>query len=436
MRRYPDFVKAPTFFLSSTIYDFKDLRSALKYYLEAQGCLVLASEFNDFQKPLDLHSYEACLKAIEQADYFVLLIGSRVGGWYQPKNRVSITQQEYRRAYELQKAGRLKIITFVRAEVWQLREERKELASYLSSTTLSEDEQKRLLAYPSKFAEDADFLSAFITEVSRNKDTAKALLTGSPLVPGNWIHPFRDFSEIISAIRAQVFSGLPVEEAAMRAMLVSEIRAIVRECIPKNKEKLYPPKPFLERFCLKNPITVAARERGEMEVDSSSWSSLVWLGVHLLAKVLHAVIIEAAITSPTFLEFDLERNAYKESALYRALYRLRDEIRCFNESNNSNSLNVIFEYSKANRRDSEATSLVIETPKLAMLIFLFSRWVNILDLSGAIHAHLSDGGEFVMPALLPHATVVGLQEEIDAESPTTEETLAFLKGEHTHVRKP
>jgi hypothetical protein len=217
MRRYPDFVKAPTFFLSSTIYDFRDLRSALKYYLEAQGCLVLASEFNDFQKPLDLHSYEACLKAIEQSDYFVLLIGARVGGWYQPNDRVSITQQEYRRAYELQKAGRLKIITFVRAEVWQLREERKELTSYLSSTTFSEDEKKRLLAYPSKFAEDADFLSAFITEVSRNKDTAKALLTGSPLVSGNWIHPFRDFSEIISPIRAQVFSGLPVEEAAMRA---------------------------------------------------------------------------------------------------------------------------------------------------------------------------------------------------------------------------
>jgi hypothetical protein len=40
--------KRPTFFLSSTIFDFKDLRSAIKYALEARGCEVLASEFNDF----------------------------------------------------------------------------------------------------------------------------------------------------------------------------------------------------------------------------------------------------------------------------------------------------------------------------------------------------------------------------------------------------
>jgi hypothetical protein len=173
-----------------------------------------------------------------------------------------------------------------------------------------------------------------------------------------------------------------------------------------------------------------------MDIDSSSWGSLVWLGAHLLGRVLHAVILQAAITSPTFLEFDLEGNAYKESALYRALYLLRDEIRRFNECNGSNALSVIFQHSKANRRDPEATSLVIETQKLAMLIFLFSRWVNIIDLSSAIHAHLSDGGEFVMPSLLPHATVEGLQEEINAESPTTEETLAFLKGEHPDVRKP
>jgi hypothetical protein len=50
-------MKPPTFFLSSTIYDFKDLRSAIKYYLEQQGCRVLASDFNDFPKPPKLRGY-------------------------------------------------------------------------------------------------------------------------------------------------------------------------------------------------------------------------------------------------------------------------------------------------------------------------------------------------------------------------------------------
>lgn len=71
-------MRRPTFFISSTIFDFRDLRSALKFYLEEQGCQVLTSETNDFKKPLDEHSYDACLKAIEAADYFILLM-SRSG---------------------------------------------------------------------------------------------------------------------------------------------------------------------------------------------------------------------------------------------------------------------------------------------------------------------------------------------------------------------
>ena len=58
----------PTIFISSTIYDFRDLRSAIKDHLETNGCRVLASEFNDFTKPLNKHSYQACLDTIAQAD--------------------------------------------------------------------------------------------------------------------------------------------------------------------------------------------------------------------------------------------------------------------------------------------------------------------------------------------------------------------------------
>src|SRR3546814_3390935 len=39
-----DKMNGPTLFLSSTVFDFADLRSALKDYLELRGCRVLASE--------------------------------------------------------------------------------------------------------------------------------------------------------------------------------------------------------------------------------------------------------------------------------------------------------------------------------------------------------------------------------------------------------
>ncbi|MGA2219606.1 MAG: DUF4062 domain-containing protein, partial [Terracidiphilus sp.] len=225
-------MKPPTFFLSSTIYDFRDLRSAVKFYLEELGCRVLASEFNDFLKPLDRHSYEACLKAIEQTDYFVLFIGARVGGWFNPEKRISITQEEYRHAYELQKKGKLKIITFVRAEVWQAREERKELAAYLASLGYNDCERMKIKDYPSKFAEDAEFISTFINEVGRNRETASALKSAGALPPGNWIHVFSGFGEVISTLQAQTFSGIPVEEAALRRLLQSEVMEILRLCIP------------------------------------------------------------------------------------------------------------------------------------------------------------------------------------------------------------
>ena len=53
----------PNFFISSTIYDFKDLRSSIKWWLEENDYIVSASEYNDFEKPLDDNSYDACLKA-------------------------------------------------------------------------------------------------------------------------------------------------------------------------------------------------------------------------------------------------------------------------------------------------------------------------------------------------------------------------------------
>lgn len=95
----------PVIYISSTIYDFQDLRSALKFWLEELGYEVMLSDFNDFTKPLETNSYEACLRAIARADYFILLMGARVGGFYDAVNNISITRMEYRTAYELVEQG-------------------------------------------------------------------------------------------------------------------------------------------------------------------------------------------------------------------------------------------------------------------------------------------------------------------------------------------
>lgn len=52
-------MKKPRVFISSTIYDFKDLRSALKYFLEENNFEVVTSENVDFPNTNKNNSYQA-----------------------------------------------------------------------------------------------------------------------------------------------------------------------------------------------------------------------------------------------------------------------------------------------------------------------------------------------------------------------------------------
>lgn len=421
-------MKPPTFFLSSTIYDFRDLRSAIKFYLEDQGCTVLASEFNDFLKPLDRHSYEACLKAIEQADYFVLLIGTRVGGWFDLENRVSITQAEYRYAYELQKTGRLKIITLVRSEVWQVREERKELASFLASLPYSEAERRRIEAYPSKFAEDAEFISAFINEVGRSRDTVRALKEGGPLPSGNWIHVFHDFADVIATLQALSFVGIPVAEAALRRLLQSEVLAILRRCILKVPGYLGTPRKAVEDFLRKYPLTMENKGDNYFEIDTDNWDRLSWYAPHILAVKFHPIIVDTAIVSPYFLRFNPTLNAFEETPFHRAISSFREEVQRFNESNNSESMAVVFEHTPRQRGYRDG-SVSVEPIKLTGLLHLYDRWINIIELGIAIYRHL-EGRPFIEPKLRSRSPVQGMDQQFEQEFPTLDEAIAFIDFDH------
>ncbi len=99
------------------------------------------SEYPDFKKDSSGNSYDACLRAIEQCDYYILLIGSRVGGYYSSDPPISITQQEYRTAYQQFEKGIIKrLFTFVREDIWTIKEDRKALHQYLKENYLMEKE--------------------------------------------------------------------------------------------------------------------------------------------------------------------------------------------------------------------------------------------------------------------------------------------------------
>ena len=419
-------VKRPTFFISSTIYDFRDLRSALKFYLEEQGCKVLASEFNDFDKPLDMHSYEACLRSIHTADYFVLLVGSRVGGWYDEPNRISITQREYREAYRLQTSGKLKLLNFVRSEVWLIRETWHELTKFLETTAIDNNTRKAISNYPSKFAADAEFLCAFIAEIARNQETTLAVQGKGPAPTGNWVHVFSNFRDVVDVLHGQIFSSNPVEDMTARRLLRRELRDFVSQCLFKAKRggDVYSPRFVIDRFHDENPITLAGKKDEFTAVSTKRWDAISTFSIHLLGRQLHPVVLPQVLSRATFLDFDLASNSYRETPVYEALLRLQDEIRRFTYSNTTENLSVVFKYTPRARL-TNSDRIQIETVALAGLLHLLDRWSNILDLSASILRYL-DGEPFEMPNLRPDTPVQGMQQMLEDERPNEQDVDGFV----------
>lgn len=411
----------PTFFISSTIYDFADLRSAIKYYLEQHGCVVLASEFNDFGQPLAEHSYDACLKQIQTADYFVLLIGSRVGGWYDKDNHISITRQEFREAYKLHTQGKLKIITFVRAEVWTVKEDRKALHKYLEKIELDDAVRRQISNAPSKSAEDAQTIIEFLEEIGRNKETIEAIKSGGTPPAGNWIYNFSKFEDIINTLHSQVFMGLPKEHAANRRILRNEIVRVLTSVLCKSTNgNTYFPEYRIEELAKGYPIKGDDISR-KISVKRKDLEIIFMIMLDQSRAILPLQVTERVLATDTFLEFDFESGSLREHAVYNALLSLQTEV----SNRNSFDKMLISEIGvelQANPKREE-----IEIPALQLLSIqgLFDRGINIVKLCKAILLHL-DGKSYAAPTLRHRSPITDKKQQLDLETVTGADVEAFL----------
>ncbi len=218
----------PSIFISSTIYDFEDLRSALKYWLEEQGYEVLLSEANDFPVDRSKNSYQACLDAINRCDYFMLFIGSRVGGLFDKDKQISIARAEYQRAYELAQQGKIRIISFVRKSVWDYRRSQKELENYLKQEycikkEIDEADIAKIMNRPSDFATQATQIISFIDEVVRldeMRDVGPENKADRP--KSNWIHVFSTFQEVVDCLKLEFVVG-DIKKKRLLYLLEKEI---------------------------------------------------------------------------------------------------------------------------------------------------------------------------------------------------------------------
>jgi hypothetical protein len=396
----------PRVFISSTIADLRDLRSALKYHLEERGCTVLASEFADFEKPLDRHAFDACLESISTCDYYILVVGSRRGAWFDEAGRTSITQREYRHAYDLAKLGRLKTITFVRAEVWQLRDSLDDLA-----TLLGQGSAQPLPA--TRFHDDAEFLRGFIDEIGRVAETEAAVKGHAPFPTANWIHIFSTFRDVIDVLNGRLVGGLPVDEAAQKRVLRHALLEVLRQCLLKSEGGLLAPHSSVERFRTQFELTDQTRNLEFVTVPAEAWRTLSTYMMHWLGRKLQPRVLHDVLSTPLFISFEPKTERYSEDPSFEVLYRLVEDVLNFNATVDT-VLPTIFKYSPRALGGRDHGPVRMQVSEIAPFVGSAYTWCNIVSRCTALLSVIEGRG---LPnlRLLPVSPVRDFDQAIAAE---------------------
>lgn len=285
----------PKIFLSSTIYDLADLRSAIKYWLEEYGFEVLGSEWPDFPHPLDRELIEAALAPIEDCDYYLLLIGRR-RGTVRPELGVSVTRAEFRRAREVRRrTGKAKPLHLVRRDVAEGRGEQKP-----------------------KLVEETDWpdVESFVNEVRSQGEK------GDP----TWLNTFDTFKDVVDVFRATLRISGPLVKRALEANLIWEITENTRELLERGTKEIAPHALWFPSDITNNMPLSKIEE--SVPVDFKIAYQMIRFRIGLpRAQLQTTSALELAIDGGLFLEYDPEKDAYVIGPFQKMLLELRQQFR-------------------------------------------------------------------------------------------------------------
>ncbi len=245
---------APLVFVSSTVEDFRDLRSALRFWLGSLGYRLFMSEYSGSDKVLGPGTYDACFEAISRADLYVLLIGARRGSLISEEPQCSITEAEYDFAYRArQDSGRPMLLLFVRDEVARdIRRENPELEY-----------------------QDVEHTRSFVDKVERVAETTAAREGQGDPPADNWLHRFREFADIATEIDSALGITGSVREARQRDLLRDELAEVLQRfvgALTMSFRKYFDAAPAArERF-----EALIGRSIPETLLSEENWLPRVW----------------------------------------------------------------------------------------------------------------------------------------------------------------
>lgn len=420
----------PKIFVSSTIYDFADLRSALKHWLQEAGFDVQMSEYADFGRSWDQNSYDACLAAIDACDYYILLVGGRVGGRYPGPERISITRAEYRYAYERFRARRLKMITFVRRQIWNLREDRAGLVEYLTThwsadRELEADRVKQIGYHPSKHVTDAEAIFGFIDEVGRVAEMRDALDGNSQLPLGNWIALFDNFEELLAALAPVFVPAIGLRRATLEANLRHELVENARFLHHRNGADMFPTHQLAA--ALRRRVSSSNQDEwlaGTTSIPPSECERYaIWLILCTKpASFLRTHFIDEALRSGEFLAYDRNAAAYRVGSSQTALLRMQETIADIVSARSQFRSADVLRWAAALREGSQRkTGCSIENLELVAPLSLAGAQQEILELSSWLLRTGFGRHAAELPARQPRNAFSREDEKLRAEQPDAAE---------------
>lgn len=279
----------PYVFISSTVADFRDLRSAIAYTLRAQGYNVYLSEAADFDVKGDRSAFEQCFTNIRNSDFYILIIGSARGSIF--TEGVSITRQEYRVAREaFMSQGRPHLLMYIRE------------TTEIAISGNKHDWEKAGI-------DDAEHLRSFIDEVK------------SPGIEGapNYLVKFRNFEDLMTALAGSMNLGRDLSEKLIRHSLLSELLSNLTHIVGGQNLVLFPEHWYMTSVREGMEITHDDIYREFNITDDQA----IRLGMSLVTRMegtsLQTRCMEDAIDRGVFLAFNPATSLLEETPIHELL---------------------------------------------------------------------------------------------------------------------
>lgn len=385
---------APTVFISSTIEDLTDLRSAVRFFLEQYGFEVWTSESADFPHDLDDETRQAALRPIEDADYYVLIVGNRTGTL--TDGGISVTRAEFRRAREIHReSGRPQLVLLVRDGVL--------------------DAVRRADSNGPAEADDWPHVIDFVEEIRTAEDPRDA----------NWVHPFRSFLEVATVLRTALRLSGPLRRLALEANLVEELGSNAEHLLARLRDLVVPVGELLM------PHVVPPPTDEEVHLDRHQTASIWGFRFSLPGpNALATVALTDAISSGEFLEFDPINGRMATSNIQAAMLRLRQRIARY-ETLLSMLSSGPYARELATLTGHRVADVVPVSADLRTVLYGIRDEVdNVANLTRALFRSLSGvDGALVVPPLNPPTPLAAEAERIEASSVTRRDALEWALGE-------